>query len=97
MARVPRRAVLWRLALKNALLPALTVLGLTFAYSVSSAFLVEAVFGWPGLGKYLTDAVVRVDFPVITAAALAITVIYVIVNLVLDLLQARLDPRVELT
>ncbi|MCY3561800.1 MAG: ABC transporter permease [bacterium] len=96
VARIPRRTVLWRLALKNALLPALTVLGLTFAYSISSAFLVEAVFGWPGLGKYLTDAIVRVDFPVITAAALAITVIYVLVNLALDLLQARLDPRVEL-
>lgn len=95
-AQVPRRIVLSSLALKNALLPALTVLGLTFAYSVSSAFLVEAVFAWPGLGKYLTDAVVRVDFPVITAAALAITIVYVLVNLALDLVQARLDPRVEL-
>ncbi len=96
VAQVPRRTVLSRLALKNALLPALTVLGLTFAYSVSSAFLVEAVFAWPGLGKYLTDAIVRVDFPVITAGALAITVVYVVVNLVLDLVQARLDPRVRL-
>lgn len=95
-AQIPRRTVLWRLALKNALLPALTVLGLTFAYSVSSAFLVEAVFAWPGLGKYLTDAVLRADFPVITTAALAVTVVYVLVNLVLDLLAARLDPRVEL-
>ena len=97
VAQVPRRTVLSRLALKNAVLPALTVLGLTFAYSVSSAFLVETVFAWPGLGKYLTDAVVRVDFPVITAAALAVTVVYVLVNLVLDLVQARLDPRVELS
>ena len=97
VAQIPRRTVLGRLALKNALLPALTVLGLTFAYSVSSAFLVEAVFAWPGLGKYLTDAVVRVDFPVIAAAALAITVVYVVVNLVLDLVQARLDPRVRLS
>ena len=97
VARVPRRTVLSRLALKNAVLPALTVLGLTFAYSVSSAFLVETVFAWPGLGKYLTDAVVRVDFPVITAAALSVTVVYVLVNLVLDLVQARLDPRVELS
>ena len=96
VAQILKRTMLGRLALKNALLPALTVLGLTFAYSVSSAFLVEAVFAWPGLGKYLTDAVVRVDFPVITAAALAITVVYVVVNLVLDLLQARLDPRVRL-
>ncbi len=96
VAQVPRRTVLSRLALKNAVLPALTVLGLTFAYSVSSAFLVETVFAWPGLGKYLTDAVVRVDFPVITAAALAVTVVYVLVNLALDLVQARLDPRVKL-
>ena len=96
LAQIPRRTVLSRLALKNAVLPTLTVLGLTFAYSVSSAFLVESVFAWPGLGKYLVDAVVRVDFPVITAAALAVTVVYVLVNLCLDLLQAKLDPRVEL-
>ena len=97
VAQVPRRTVLWRLALKNALLPALTVLGLTFAYSVSSAFLVEALFAWPGLGRYFTDAILRVDFPVITAVALAVTVVYVGVNLVLDLLQVRLDPRVDLS
>lgn len=93
---VKERTILFRLGLKNALAPALTILGLTFAYSVSSAFLVEAVFNWPGIGRYLTDAIVRVDFPVITAAALVITVIYVVVNLALDLLQAKLDPRVEL-
>lgn len=96
VAQVPRRTVLSRLALKNAVLPALTVLGLTFAYSISSAFLVETVFAWPGIGKYLTDAVVRVDYPVIAASALAVTVVYVLVNLALDLVQARLDPRVEL-
>ena len=96
LAGVPERTVLFRLALKNALAPALTILGLTFAFSVSSAFLVESVFNWPGIGSYLTDAIVRVDFPVITAAALVITVIYVVVNLALDLLQAKLDPRVVL-
>lgn len=93
---VRERTILFRLGLKNALAPALTILGLTFAYSVSSAFLVEAVFNWPGIGSYLTDAIVRVDFPVITASALVITVIYVVVNLALDFTQARLDPRVEL-
>ncbi len=96
LAGIDERTVMYRLALKNALAPALTILGLTFAYSVSSAFLVEAVFNWPGIGRYLTDAIVRIDFPVITAAALVITVIYVVVNLGLDLLQVRLDPRVEL-
>ena len=94
IAEIPERTILYRLALKNAVAPALTILGLTFAYSISSAFLVEAVFNWPGLGKYLTDAIVRVDFPVITAATLVITVIYVLVNLALDLLHAKLDPRV---
>ena len=97
VAQVPWRTVLWRLALKNALLPALTVLGLTFAYSVSSAFLVEALFAWPGLGKYFADAILRVDLPVISAAVLTVTVVYVSVNLVLDLLQIRLDPRVVLS
>lgn len=97
VAQVPRSTVLSRLALKNSLLPALTILGLTFAYSVSSAFLVEAVFAWPGLGKYLTDAIVRVDFPVITAAAMVIAVVYVAVNLILDLVQSWLDPRVQLS
>lgn len=97
VAHIPERTILYRLALKNALAPALTILGLTFAYSVSSAFLVEAVFNWPGIGKYLTDAIVRVDFPVITAAALVITIIYVVVNLLLDLLHAKIDPRVELS
>ncbi len=96
LASVSERTVLFRLALKNALAPALTLLGLTFAYSISSAFLVEYVFSWPGIGRYLTDAIVRVDFPVITAAALVITIIYVLVNLTLDLVQARLDPRVDL-
>ncbi len=97
VGQIPERTILYRLALKNALAPALTILGLTFAYSVSSAFLVEAVFNWPGLGKYLTDAIVRVDFPVITAATLVITVIYVVVNLALDLVHAKIDPRVELS
>ena len=96
IAQIPERTILFRLALKNALAPALTLLGLTFAYSVSSAFLVESVFNWPGIGRYLTDAIVRVDFPVIMAATLVITVIYVLVNLALDLVQARLDPRIVL-
>lgn len=96
LSGVPERTVLFRLALKNALAPTLTILGLTFAYSVSSAFLVESVFNWPGIGRYLTEAIVRIDFPVIIAGTLVITVIYVLVNLALDLLQARLDPRVVL-
>lgn len=97
VAQIPERTILYRLALKNALAPALTILGLTFAFSVSSAFLVEALFNWPGIGQYLTNAIVRIDFPVITAGTLVITVVYVVVNLILDLVHARVDPRVELS
>ncbi len=97
LAGIAERTVLYRLALKNALAPALTILGLTFAYSISSAFLVEVVFNWPGIGSYLTNAIVRLDFPVITAAALVVTVVYVMVNLLLDLVHAKIDPRVVLS
>lgn len=97
LAGVPERTVLYRLALKNALAPTLTILGLTFAYSISSAFLVEVVFNWPGIGSYLTNAIVRLDFPVINAAVLLITVTYVAVNLLLDLILAKTDPRVTLS
>ena len=97
LAGIRERTILYRLALKNALAPALTILGLTFAYSISSAFLVEVVFNWPGIGSYLTNAIVRLDFPVITAAALVVTVVYVVVNLLLDLVHAKIDPRVVLS
>jgi peptide/nickel transport system permease protein len=93
---LPRRQVLFRFALKNAIIPTLTVLGLTFAFSVTGAVLVEIVFSWPGVGKYVTDAIVAADYPVVVAVTLVVTVIYVLVNLVIDLLQAALDPRIEL-
>ena len=90
------RQVLFKHALKNALIPTLTVLGLTFAYSVTGAVLVEIIFAWPGLGKYVTDAIIATDFPVIVSVTLLVTVLYVLVNLLVDLLQAALDPRIEL-
>ncbi len=95
-AGLPRRAILFRFALKNAITPTLTALGLSFAYSITGAFLVETVFLWPGVGKYVTDAVLNVDFPVVMAVALVVTVIYIIINLITDLLQAIIDPRVKL-
>lgn len=95
-AGLPERAVLFRLALKNAIIPTLTVLGLSFVYSLTGAILVEVIFSWPGLGTYVTNAVLNVDFPVIMAVTLVVTVFYVFINLFLDLLQAYLDPRVSL-
>lgn len=92
----PEALILFRYALKNALAPTLTVLGLTLAYSLTGAVLVEVIFAWPGLGRYLTEAVLGVDFPVIVAVTLIVTVFYVLIHLIVDLLQAMLDPRVVL-
>ena len=89
------RTILFRLALKNAISPTLTVLGLTFAFSLTGAFLVEVIFAWPGLGRYVTDAILNLDFPVIMAVTLVATCFYVGVNFIVDLLQALIDPRIE--
>jgi peptide/nickel transport system permease protein len=87
--------ILLRHALPNALLPTISVLGLTLAYAITGSFLIELIFSWPGVGRYMTDAVVGLDFPVILAITLIVTVVYVILNLVVDLLQAALDPRLR--
>jgi peptide/nickel transport system permease protein len=95
-AGLSRRAILFRFALKNAIVPTLTALGLSFAYSITGAFLVETVFQWPGVGKYVTDAVLNVDFPVVMAVTLVVTIIYIAINLATDLVQGFIDPRVNL-
>lgn len=93
---IPERTIRFRLALKNAILPTLTVLGLTFAYSVTGAFLVEIVFAWPGVGTYVTQGILSVDFPVIIGVTLVVTVVYLLVNLAVDLIHATIDPRTGL-
>jgi peptide/nickel transport system permease protein len=93
---IPERTVLFVLALKNAIIPTITVLALSFVYSLTGAILVEVIFSWPGLGTYVTDAVLSVDFPVIVSVTLVVTVFYVFINLFLDLTQAAIDPRVSL-
>lgn len=88
--------ILFGHALPNAIGPALTILGLSFAYALTGAVLVEIIFAWPGLGRYVSEAVLSKDFPVIAAATFVVTLCYVAMNLVLDLVQALLDPRVAL-
>ncbi len=96
VAGISERVVLFVLALKNAIIPTITVLGLSFVYSLTGAILVEVIFSWPGLGTYVTNAVLSIDFPVIVSVTLVVTVFYVFINLFLDLVQAMLDPRVTL-
>jgi len=95
-AGLPPRIILFRLAIKNAIIPTLTVLGLTFAYSITGAFFTELIFSWPGVGKYVTEAIIRVDFPVVMAVTIVVTVIYITINIIVDMIQVTLDPRITL-
>ena len=89
------RTILLRHALRNAILPVLTVAGLSFAYAITGSVFVEVLFRWPGVGAYVADAIVSKDFPPILAVTLVSTVIFVGVTLAVDVLRAMLDPRVR--
>lgn len=82
-------------ALRNAVLPLITVLGLEVAGLVNGSLIVETVFSWPGVGKVLTGSVSRRDFPVLQFGVIAYALVVVAVNLVVDLAYAMADPRVR--
>ena len=86
-----------RHALKNALLPTVTQLGLQIGLLLSGAFLVEIIFSWPGIGRYAVDAITSVDYNAIMATTLIVAVIFVLMNLVVDILYLFLDPRISYT
>ncbi|MGI3902131.1 MAG: ABC transporter permease [Janthinobacterium lividum] len=88
-------SVVTRHALRNALIPVLTVIGLTVATLIGGAIVTETVFGLPGVGNLIVSAVLRRDYPVIQGTLLVISGIYVLINLVVDLLYALADPRVR--
>ena len=92
---LPERKVILKHAVRNALIPILTVLGLTTALLVSGAVVTETVFGLPGVGSLVVSAVLRRDYPVIQGALLVIAAIYVLINLFIDLLYLAVDPRVR--
>lgn len=82
-------------ALKNALLPTVTSLGLQIGLLLSGAFLVEIVFSWPGIGRYAVEAIQRLDYNATMATTLVIAFIFVIMNLIVDILYLFLDPRIS--
>jgi len=90
------RMIRWRLALKNAIPPTLTVTGLSAAYALTGTFFVEVVFNWPGLGQFAADAMLSVDYPSILAITLLGAAGYLLANLIVDIAQARVDPRVRI-
>lgn len=89
------RAIWSRHALRNAALPLATVLGLEFAGLLTGAVIVETVFAWPGLGRLAIDSVAARDFPVVQAAVVLIAIVFVVVNLIVDLSYVFLDPRIR--
>ncbi|MBC9936715.1 MULTISPECIES: ABC transporter permease [unclassified Leucobacter] len=91
------RSIRWRLSLKNALPPTLTVAGLSAAYALTGTFFVEIVFNWPGIGQFAANAMLAVDYPAIMAITMLGALGYLLANLVVDVCQARIDPRVRLT
>jgi peptide/nickel transport system permease protein len=93
---LPENVVVLKHALRNALVPIVTVLGLTLAMMIGGAVVTETVFGLPGVGNLVVSAVLRRDYPVIQGALLVVAGIYVVINFLIDLLYAAVDPRVKL-
>jgi peptide/nickel transport system permease protein len=87
--------VVYKHSLKNAIIPVLTVIGLQTGLLLGGAILTETIFGWPGIGRYLYDAIGYRDYPVIQSGILVIATIFVVINLIIDLLYAVVDPRIK--
>ena len=86
---------IWRHAFKNSMVPIVTVLGLNFGGLLSGAIIAETVFNIPGMGRYMYDAISRLNFPVIIASTFVVAITYVTVNLIVDIIYAIIDPRIR--
>lgn len=84
-----------RHALRNALIPVITVLGLDFGAYLTGSILTETIFSWPGIGRYVVNAISRRDLPAIQGSVLFLSTVFVVVNLITDLAYAKADPRVR--
>lgn len=90
---VPGKVVWGKHILRNALLPVVTLVGLNFGHLLGGAFVIETIFGWPGLGRMIVQAVFDKDYPLILGAVLLLAVIFQLFNLIVDLAHGLLDPR----
>ncbi|MCX7750190.1 MAG: ABC transporter permease [Candidatus Bipolaricaulota bacterium] len=92
---LPQRAVILRHALRNALIPIVTIIGLRFGALLSGAVLTETVFAWPGVGRLMVDSISARDYPVVQGAVLVIALAFVVINLAVDLLYGLVNPRIQ--
>jgi len=91
----PERTVIYRYALRNALIPVVTVVGLQLGYSLAGAVLTETVFAWPGLGRLLVDAIFARDYPVVQGCFIFVAFTFALTNFLVDILYSFLDPRIR--
>lgn len=89
------RIVIWKHALRNAMLPVITVIGLMFGTLLTGAILTETIFNWPGIGKWLYDGIGARDYPIVQGGTLFIATVYVIINALVDLSYGFFDPRIQ--
>ena len=88
------RVVVYKHALRNSLIPVVTMLALMYGGMLGGTFIIESLFSWQGLGRYGSRAVLQLDFPAIMGVTIFYTVIFALVNLIVDILYAYLDPRI---
>lgn len=89
--------VTWKHILRNSIIPTLTFMGTIFIYLITGAVVVETVFAWPGIGRLAYESVLNRDFPVVQAVVLVMTAMFIMANLVVDILYAYIDPRIRYT
>ncbi len=89
------RIVLFRHALKNAFLPIITIIGIQAGTLMAGAVLTETIFAWPGIGKWVYDAILGRDYPIVQGGTLLIALIFVFFNLLVDISYALIDPRIH--
>jgi peptide/nickel transport system permease protein len=92
---LPERIVIWKHALRNALIAPLTTAGMLFANLITGAVVIETVFNWPGIGRLVYNGVIARDFPVVQAVVIMVASIILIVNLLVDILYAYIDPQIR--
>jgi peptide/nickel transport system permease protein len=91
---VSRRGVLYGHALRNGMIPVVTIFGLQLGDLIAFAVIAETIFAWPGMGKLLIDSIYRADRPVIVVYLMLVALIFVVVNFIVDILYTMIDPRI---
>lgn len=92
---IPENVVVFSHALKNALIPVITVIGLRFGGLLAGATIVETIFSVPGMGRYIVDGVSKRDYPVVQGGVLVMAAAFVMINLIVDILYSFVDPRIK--